>query len=126
MSRMLADRMRRKAAQERLQNVVGPWRECPKDKMPQWMTRAYANNRYIVMIGDDTSTTHGTAICAMVQRVDDVPILNHWSELQKIKNELFGEEVTAIEYYPAESKLVNDHNIYWLWIFPENIIPHRI
>lgn len=90
---------------------------------PSWMTRAYRNNRYIVMIDDNSKTTKGIAIKAMVQTLDDTPIVNHWSELQKIKNELFGEETTGIEYYPKESKLINDHNIYWLWIFSEEVLP---
>lgn len=93
---------------------------------PAWMTRAYQNNRYIVMIDDNSMTTHGTAIRAMIQTVHDQPIHNHWSEIQNIKNEIFGTEAVGIEYYPAESKLVNDHNIYWLWIFPDGIIPTKV
>ena len=90
---------------------------------PSWMTRAYMNNRYVVMIDDNAKTDKGIAIKALIQRHDDTPIPNHWSEIQSIKNELFGEETTGIEYYPAESRLLNDHNIYWLWIFPESLIP---
>lgn len=90
---------------------------------PSWLTRAYSNTRYVVMIDDQCKTTHGPAIRAMVQKNDDIPIPNHWSEMQKIKNELFGQETTAIEYYPKESELVNEHNIYWMWIFPEGTIP---
>jgi len=90
---------------------------------PEWMTRAYQNNRYVVMIDDCAKTTKGIAIKAMIQRHDDQPIPNHWAELQSIKNELFGTETTGIEFYPPESELVNDHNIYWLWIFPSDVIP---
>jgi hypothetical protein len=91
--------------------------------IPKGMTRAFKNNTYTVMIFDETSTTKGNAIKAMVQKHNNTPIFNHWSELQNIKNEIFGDETTAIEYYPPESKLVNLHNIYWLWIFPNNILP---
>ncbi len=91
---------------------------------PHWMTRAYSNNRYVVMINDNAKMTKGvTAVKAMVQRHDDKPIKNHWRELQNIKNELFGQETTAIEYYPAESKLEDLANIYWLWLLPENTLP---
>ena len=90
---------------------------------PPWMTRAFSNNRYIVMIQDDAMTDKGPAILALIQTVDDQPIHNHWSEIQKIKNEIFGPEAIGVEYYPAESKLINEHNIYWLWIFPEGVIP---
>lgn len=90
---------------------------------PTWMTRAFSNNRYIVMIMDNAPTTHGNAIRAMVQTVDDKPIQNHWSEMQRIKSEIFGLDTMAIEYYPPSNELVDQHNIYWLWIFPDGIIP---
>ena len=93
--------------------------------VPEWMTRAYKNNRFVVMINDRALTTaHGHAIRAMIQRHDDTPI--SWQSKREIKNELFGTETTAIEYYPAESDLIDDHNIYWLWIFPEGILPKPV
>jgi len=91
--------------------------------IPPGMTRAYRNNRYTVMIFDHTPTTKGSAIKAMIQRHDNEPIPGHWREMQNIKNEIFGREATAVEYYPAESQLLDTHNIYWLWIFPEGILP---
>jgi hypothetical protein len=59
----------------------------------------------------------------LIQKIDNTPSLNHWSEIQKIKNELFGEETTAVEYYPAQSELIDNHNIYWIWIYPAGILP---
>ena len=93
---------------------------------PDWMTRCYRNNYYTVMIQDDAPTTKGPAIKVMVQAHDDFPIPRHWREMQRIKNELFGKEQVAIEYYPPESQLQDIHNIYWLWIFPEGILPTPI
>lgn len=94
---------------------------------PPWMTRCFMNNRYVVMINDNAPMTNSvTAIKAMVQRHDDKPIPNHWAEMQRIKNEIFGPEITAIEYYPAEQNLMNDANIYWLWILPEHKLPLAI
>jgi len=117
-----------KEANRRLKMPVGPWKEIDLSLRfkPKWMTRAFSNNRYVVMIDDNSPTTAGNAIRAMIQKNNDTPILNHWSEIQKIKNELFGKEVTAIEYYPKESELINDHNIYWLWIFPDGVIPTMV
>ncbi len=97
--------------------------DLSKEASPVWMTRAYKNNRYVVMIDDNAETNKGTAIKAMVQRLDDTPIPNHWSEMQKIKNELFGTEAVGIEYFPKESQLTDDHNIYWLWVFDEEMLP---
>lgn len=91
---------------------------------PNWMTRAFMNNRYVVMIDDNALMECGmVAIKAMIQRHDDKPIPRHWKEIQSIKNELFGNDSVGIEYYPAEDNLIDDHNIYWLWIFPKGVIP---
>jgi hypothetical protein len=89
---------------------------------PDWLTRAFSNNQYKIMINDHCPTTHGEAIRVFVQKLDDTPIRNHWSEMMRIKNELFGRETVAIEYYPAQSELVNVHNIYWMFIFPDGVI----
>jgi len=91
--------------------------------IPFGMTRSFKNNRYIVMIYDNAKTTKGEAIQVLIQKIDNTPILNHWFEIQKIKNEIFGEEVTAVEYFPAESQLVDKHNIYWIWIYPDGVLP---
>lgn len=94
--------------------------------VPPGMTRAYHNNRFTVMIYDGSTTTHGPATVARIQNHTDTPIINHWAVLQRIKNVLFGVEVTAVEYYPAESQLENIHNIYWLVIYPEGVLPKLI
>jgi D-lyxose ketol-isomerase len=91
--------------------------------VPKGLTRAFRNTRYTVMVFDNHPVTTGFASCVMVQKHDATPIIRHWSEMQKIKNEIFGEETTAIEYYPAKSKLIDEHDIYWFWIFPEGVLP---
>ncbi len=91
--------------------------------VPNGMTRAYRNNRYTVMVYDNSQTTHGPAIQVLIQNHTNTPIVNHWREIQRIKNEIFGSEVMAIEYFPAETNLIDQHNIYWIWIFPEGVIP---
>ena len=85
-------------------------------KHPDWMTRSYINNRYVVMIDDNANIKGIPATKVMVQRHDDKPVPGHWRQLQNIKNELFGQESTAIEFYPPESELTDVANIYWLWV----------
>ena len=107
----------------------GPLIEIPLSITPHpgWMTRAYKNNRYVVMIADNVPMTGGImATRVMVQRHDDSPIPNHWREMQAIKNEIFGPETMAIEYFPPESELIDYANIYWLWIFPDGVIPKPV
>ena len=122
---MNIDKQRRNLMKKHLNDAPTPLKEIDLSERahPDWMTRAFENNRYIVMICDNCPTTKGIAIRAMVQRIDDTPIPNHWREMQKIKNQIFGNETTAIEYYPSVSTLVDKHNIYWMWIFPDGILP---
>jgi len=123
---MNAERQRRIAAQKEFKKPVTKFEQVDLSTakfIPKGMTRAFRNTRYTVMVYDNSPVTTGTAIRAMVQKHDDTPILKHWAEMQKIKNEIFGENTTAVEYYPAESNLINLHNIYWFWIFPEGILP---
>jgi len=94
---------------------------------PKWMTRAYKNNRYVVMIDDNCMMTGGiTAVKTMVQRHDGRPITNHWKEMQSIKNAIFGADATAIEYYPSEYELTDIANIYWMFVFHEGVIPKPV
>ena len=53
-----------------------------------------------------------------VKRIDRKPI-GDWRVMQRIKNELLGPEVEAVELYPAESRLVDTSNQYHLWALPE-------
>lgn len=87
------------------------------------MTRAFANNVYIVMINDQHVTTKGPATLAMIQRHDNKPLKNHWKTIQGIKNKIFGKETVGVEFYPKESQLIDEFNIYWLWIFDEELLP---
>ena len=44
-----------------------------------------------------------------------------WSEKQKIKDELFGENRDAIEVYPKQKYLVDVCDVYHLWVFDKKI-----
>lgn len=43
-----------------------------------------------------------------------------WAEKQQIKNELFGEDRTAVEVYPKVKRLVDVMDVYHLWVFDKN------
>ena len=45
-----------------------------------------------------------------------------WRDLQRIKNQICGEESEAVELFPAKSRLVDMANQYHLWVVPH---PHR-
>jgi len=121
----ISKRQRRLAAQKALSSMSAKFEpiDLTEKKHPKWMTRAFKNNRYVVMVNDNAITSHGKAIRVMVQKHTDLPIINHWREMQNIKNEIFGKECVSVEYYPSESELMDDHNIYWMWIYPSGVLP---
>ena len=45
-----------------------------------------------------------------------------WAEKQRIKNEIFGKEAVAIEIFPKESELVDEANMYHLWVLNDKNI----
>lgn len=114
-------RIRKSVAKKSLAKPKGKFEELERTaSQPDWMTRVFRNNHYTVMIDDNAILSNGQrAIKAMIQRHDDRPFTRHWREMQSIKNEIFGADKVGIEFYPPESELIDDYNIYWLWIIDE-------
>lgn len=73
-------------------------------------------NEYVAMYRT-VETAQGTVthVCIRNTQGTDIP----WAEKQTIKNELFGREAQAIEVYPKDSLLVDEANMYHLWVLPE-------
>lgn len=82
------------------------------------LNKAYSNGQYAVMTRT-IQTDWGEVIHACIRNIDstDIP----WAEKQRIKNELFGSERTAIEVFPKESELVDEANMYHLWVLPKDV-----
>ena len=78
--------------------------------------RVFKNNRYVVQIWG-WNTGWGKCDRALIRRADASAIHN-WHEFQRLKNEIWGPECTALEVYPKASNLIDDKNIYWMWVFP--------
>lgn len=74
----------------------------------------WRNNKYVVIVTRDSK---GNVTTLSIRR-DDRGHMRDWRDLQRIKNELAGEEVEAVELFPAESRLVDTANQTWLWCFP--------
>lgn len=82
-------------------------------KLNTWffkMTSAWENDIYIVLSRQVANVEH-VAICRK-----DSNIVT-WAEKQNIKNELFGDDRTAIEIYPPSSELIDDNNVFHLWVY---------
>jgi hypothetical protein len=73
----------------------------------------YLNSRYKVAKYDDGEITH-----LSIKRLDG-QALQDWRELQRIKNELLGEEIEAVQLHPAESRLLDMCDQVHLWALKE-------
>lgn len=75
------------------------------------------NNIYQVSVVEiNRATVFGKITWLSIKRIDQQPI-HDWRDLQRIKNELVGELVEAVELYPSEARLVDICNQYHLWCF---------
>lgn len=80
------------------------------------MRRALKNDVYSVQVYVNR-TAWGEVEQLTIRRHDAQPI-HQWSELQRIKNEIAGENRTAVEVYPATADVVDQANLYHLWVLP--------
>ena len=75
------------------------------------------NNHYQVDLRTmEAKEPFGRVVWLSIKRTDRKPI-HDWRDLQRIKTEVLGPEVEAIELYPAESRHVDTSNQYHLWCF---------
>ena len=80
----------------------------------------WINNLYQVIIRRHQSTHQGQ--CDMIHlsiRSLDRHAQHDWRHFQRIKNELLGPEIEAVEMYPAESRMVDTSNQFHLWAFDD-------
>lgn len=76
----------------------------------------WRNNRY-QCIARPFQTAIGEMWHLSIHTHDRGPVRN-WRHLQQIKNEVVGENRTAVEVFPPERSLVDTSNEYHLWVFP--------
>lgn len=80
--------------------------DLPKE---MWM-----NDRYTVSV---TRREDGSVSSLSIRR-NDRGWPRDWRDFQRIKNQLAGADAEAVELYPAESRLVDTANQFWLWCGP--------
>ena len=83
----------------------------------------WQNNLFTVVVDQVLSEERGDAQNAWVLVIanNDGSARHDWRSFQRIKNELTGPESEAIELYPAESRLVDTSNEFFLWVFDRKI-----
>jgi hypothetical protein len=52
----------------------------------------------------------------------DHTAMHDWRDFQQLKNHLVGEEWEAVELYPAESRLKDPSNWFYLWCVPKGVL----
>ena len=58
----------------------------------------------------------------IIERNDGQSIEADWDTIQLIKNDVLGEDVCAIEIYPASSNVVNEINRRHLWVVDPDFV----
>lgn len=77
----------------------------------------WRNSRYLVVVRTCGDGDSPAIVWLSIKRHDGLPARD-WRDLQRMKNELVGVEVEAVELFPAESRLVDNANQTHLWCFP--------
>jgi hypothetical protein len=79
----------------------------------------WKNNRYTVTV---TRREDGTVQELSIRR-NDRRAARDWRDFQRIKSQIAGPDAEAVELYPAEDRLMDTANQYYLWCFPPG---HRV
>lgn len=124
----MSRKMRRASAKNGLRLQQLPWNDFEdvtdsprvvqmrQESPERWsIDKMYTNNRYIVMVHFKVRRGARMYTKVMCRRSDAKPIYS-WPDLFRIKNEIFGNEVEAVQFLPRKSELVDDANLYWFFI----------
>jgi hypothetical protein len=104
---------------------IWEWSYFPKGSVgcSGWLfdiDRAAANQRFAVLIRRLGDTDDDTLHLAIRTPSHAEP---RWAELQRIKDELCGPERCAVQVCPARSRLIDDADMYHLWVMPSGFEP---
>jgi hypothetical protein len=78
----------------------------------------WANGHYLVFRRVVPSADGRAEMIHLSMRTVENDARHDWREMQRVKNELCGQEWEGVEIYPAESRVVDTANQYHLWCFP--------
>jgi hypothetical protein len=93
--------------------------DVPEQARPH---HVFINSIYQVSVWYERSDVFGD-IAHLSIKTHDKQARHDWRELQRIKNELCGDEAEAVELYPAESRMVDTANQYHLFVFKDYKVP---
>lgn len=108
-------------AQERKRRKTGDWGPWERVTFPAgtigsgWareFTVAHKNRVFSVLDRTDFSGARHLAVTSLSE------VRPTWPEMQRIKDEIAGPEMTAIEVYPPKDEIVDDADMYHIWVIP--------
>jgi len=76
---------------------------------------AWRNKVFCVLVRDDEVGVIHAAVSSLSG------VRPSWYEMQRIKDELFGATLTAVEIYPPHSEIVDGSDMFHLWVLPKDI-----
>jgi hypothetical protein len=82
--------------------------------LPGKLSAVWQCRKYLVRV---TQFLDGTVLLS----IEDAACRHSWRDMQRIKNDLLGEQWAAVEVYPPQSLVVDDANIYHLWCTPRQL-----
>lgn len=81
--------------------------------------RAWENGWFVVL-GRVQASPAGDVLHLAVRTLASGPI--GWADLQWVKDQVAGPERCAVEFYPERSRLVDDADMYHLWVLPRGTV----
>jgi hypothetical protein len=103
----------------------GQWERVPENEfrhvlgvLSGWVLDVrdvYRNRVFSVLVRDDANGVIHVGVGSQSG------IRPTWYEMQRIKNEIFGEHSVAIEVYPAAKDVVDGSDMFHIWILPSDI-----
>ena len=103
-------------------NIDSKWIEKPSPKSMRkgtgWfgeLNRAYLYEHKYCAVTREIETEWGKVIHCAFRNAEETDI--PWAEKQWLKDSLFGQDRVAIEVYPTKERLVDEANMYHLWVF---------
>lgn len=103
--------------------LKGDWGDWRKTPLPTgipggngWcreIREAWANNLYAVLIRPFVDANGDEVIHLAIRTISQLE--PPWRDMQRIKNEICGEEATAVSVMPPASELVDEADMYHMW-----------
>lgn len=92
--------------------------EGPNPRGADGAQKCWKNNLYVVLWVPGSMTEWGPLDRLMIRR-NDGGVGIPWAHKQRIKNEIAGPERVAVEVFPAADELIDNANLYHLFLLPE-------